>query len=193
MLQLKWLGINLGRFVLRENIFFLKINKQKMGQTTNSNILKLGLTMEWESKYIEKKSNEFSTLLIRELEIRQFIIQFFIKYQCQISSCKIYYSENFLNVFISYYSLIYLYFFNSKAITKFTNQKSKRFQNAVTLIDRTTAKKRFYILKVYIRTLKQILTERFLKKKTQRLIIIQNCTLYKGKKSYRTIKQYNAN
>jgi ribosomal protein S3 len=58
-----------------------------MGQKTNPNILRLGRTKEWKSKYIEKKSNESSTLLIRELEIRQFIYQFFTKHKFQINNC----------------------------------------------------------------------------------------------------------
>lgn len=88
---------------------------------------------------------------------------------------------------------MYLFFFNNKLKTKYTNQKSKKFQSTVTFVEKTTAKKRFYILKIYTRSLKQILVKHFLKKKTHRLNIIQNFKVYEGKKGYKTVNQYNAN
>jgi hypothetical protein len=88
---------------------------------------------------------------------------------------------------------MYLFFFNNKPKTKYTNQKSKKFQSTVALIEKITAKKRFYVLKIYTRSLKQIVIKRFLRKKTHRLSIIQNFKVYGGKKGYKTVNKYNAN
>ena len=46
-----------------------------MGQKINPNILRIGKIKEWKSKYVEKKSTEFSTVLFRDLEIKKFIFQ----------------------------------------------------------------------------------------------------------------------
>jgi len=48
-----------------------------MGQKTNPNILRLGKTKEWKSKYIEKKSNELPSYAFNDLEIKKFIRKFF--------------------------------------------------------------------------------------------------------------------
>ena len=71
-----------------------------MGQKTNPNILRLGKTNEWKSKYIEKKTTESSTILFRDLEIRKFISQLFAKNGLKVQNCKIYYSESSLHIYI---------------------------------------------------------------------------------------------
>ena len=75
-----------------------------MGQKTNPNILRLGKTQNWKSKYFEKKSTETGHCSYNDLEIRKFISIFFNNNGLIIENCKINYSENTLHLFISYYS-----------------------------------------------------------------------------------------
>jgi ribosomal protein S3 len=76
-----------------------------MGQKTNPNILRLGQTKEWKSKYIEKKSNELFGYAFNYLEIQKFISKFFEKNGLIVNDCKISQSENFLHIFVSYFTL----------------------------------------------------------------------------------------
>ena len=76
-----------------------------MGQKTNQNILRLGQTKEWKSKYIEKKSNELFGYTFNYLEIQKFIYKFFEKNGLMVDNCKISQSENFLHIFVSYFIL----------------------------------------------------------------------------------------
>ena len=77
-----------------------------MGQKTNPNILRIGKIKEWKSKYIEKKTTESSTIILRDLEIKKFIYQLFAKNNLKVQNCRVYYSESSLHVYISYYSNI---------------------------------------------------------------------------------------
>ena len=51
-----------------------------MGQKTNPNILRLGKTKDWKSKYLEKKPTELSTYIFKDIEIQKFIFKFKIIY-----------------------------------------------------------------------------------------------------------------
>lgn len=73
-----------------------------MGQRTNPNILRLSRTDKWDSKYTEKKSNEFYLHTSKDLELQKFILKFFKTHGLSIHSCKINYSNNNLAIFISY-------------------------------------------------------------------------------------------
>lgn len=76
-----------------------------MGQKTNQNILRLGQTKEWKSKYIEKKSSELFSYTFNDLEIQKFIYKFFEENGLSIHNSKISQSENFLHIFVSYFIL----------------------------------------------------------------------------------------
>ena len=76
-----------------------------MGQKTNQNILRLGQTKEWKSKYIEKKSSELFSYTFNDLEIQKFIYKFFEENGLSVHNSKISQSENFLHIFVSYFIL----------------------------------------------------------------------------------------
>jgi len=44
-----------------------------MGQKINPNILRINKTLNWNSKYIEKKSTEFYLYSSKDLEVKKFI------------------------------------------------------------------------------------------------------------------------
>lgn len=77
-----------------------------MGQKTNPNILRLGVSKNYNFKYIEKKSTEFALYNFKNLEIKNFVYQFFKNNNLKVSICKINYSSNDnLHISISYYAL----------------------------------------------------------------------------------------
>ena len=124
-----------------------------MGQKTNQNILRLGQTKEWKSKYIEKKSNELFGYTFNYLEIQKFIYKFFEKNGLMVDNCKISQSENFLHIFVSYFIL----------------SKIKQF------ISQTNSQQKVKI------TLKKRKSNKFLKKKEQKKKNISNYNLYNQK------------
>lgn len=73
-----------------------------MGQKTNPNILQIGKTKSWNSKYIENKTSELPTYIFRDLEIKNFLYKFFEIHGLLINNCKIQYSTETINIFISY-------------------------------------------------------------------------------------------
>ena len=74
-----------------------------MGQKTNPNIFRLGKTKRWKSKYFEKKSCEQSIYTFKDLEIKKFISKFLKNNGLTLYNCKLYYIENALHIYISYY------------------------------------------------------------------------------------------
>jgi len=73
-----------------------------MGQKTNPNIFQLGKTKSWNTKFIEKKSQDFSKYSFKNVELNKFILKFFADNKLYVYNCKIFYSENVLNIFVSY-------------------------------------------------------------------------------------------
>jgi len=75
-----------------------------MGQKVDARIFRLGVCKKtWEQKYIEKKSEESSFYLYKTLEIRKYIYRIFDLYKIKIHNCKVFYSENSIQIFISFY------------------------------------------------------------------------------------------
>lgn len=124
-----------------------------MGQKTNQNILRLGQTKEWKSKYIEKKSNELFGYTFNYLEIQKFIYKFFEENGLMVDNCKISQSENFLHIFVSYFIL----------------SKIKQF------ISQTNSQQKVKI------ALKKRKSNKFLKKKVRLKKNISNYNLYNQK------------
>ena len=124
-----------------------------MGQKTNQNILRLGQTKEWKSKYIEKKSNELFGYTFNDLEIQKFIYKFFNENGLMVDNCKISQSENFLHIFVSYFIL----------------SKVKQF------ISQTNSQQKVKI------ALKKRKSNKFLKKKVRLKKNISNYNLYNQK------------
>lgn len=120
-----------------------------MGQKVNSNIFRLGYkNNEWNSLFIEKNFEEFSLYVYKNLEIRKYIDYFFRRYFLLVNYCKIKYSNESLEIFISYYTTLKsIYLINKinqrqgiliKDKTRFFNSlKSKK----------NDFKKRFWIIK----------------------------------------------
>jgi len=94
----------LENFHLLELNFCLKRKKEKnkMGQKTNPNIFQLNKTESWDSKYIEKKSNDFYLHTAKDLEIKKFIDKFFKIYSLNVHSCKLNYCNSSLSIYVSY-------------------------------------------------------------------------------------------
>ena len=74
-----------------------------MGQKANPILIRLGKTIEWKSKYYEKKSTEHAIHLFKDLEVRSFISQYFKNLGLAVHQTKLYYLENSLHIFVSYY------------------------------------------------------------------------------------------
>lgn len=75
-----------------------------MGQKVDARIFRLGVCKKpWEQKYVEKKTEESSLYLYKTLEIRKYIYKFFDLYKIKTHNCKIFYSENSIQIFISFY------------------------------------------------------------------------------------------
>jgi len=75
-----------------------------MGQKANSNILRLSLKKnEWKSKYIEKLAEESSVFVYNDLEVRKYLDRFFQLHGLILHDCKINYSSNRLDIYLSYF------------------------------------------------------------------------------------------
>jgi ribosomal protein S3 len=73
-----------------------------MGQKINPNLLRINKTLNWNSKYIEKKSTEFYLYSSKDLEVKNFIKTFFLRNGLDVHTCKLNYLNSTLNIFISY-------------------------------------------------------------------------------------------
>jgi ribosomal protein S3 len=176
-----------------------------MGQKTNPNILRLGKIKEWKSKYIEKKTSEFSALTFRDLEIRKLIYQLFSKNKLQIEGCKLHYSESSLHIYISYYNSVESPLLDSKSNSveeiKLQPKKmeSEIFQQKSLAIQKMTTKKRFYTKKIYqnsleIKSKKSLLQNQyFLNKKTHRHDSIKNLKSYTDEKTFAGLNKQTSN
>lgn len=74
-----------------------------MGQKTNPNILRLGNTKQWKSKYIEKKPSEYAIHTFQDLEIQHFLQKLLNDNGLMIHSCQSRYFENSMHIYLSYY------------------------------------------------------------------------------------------
>lgn len=68
----------------------------------NPNIIRLSKTKNWDSKYVENKSNEIAINISKDLEIKKFITLFFKKNCLNVHTCKLNYFDNSLIIFVSY-------------------------------------------------------------------------------------------
>jgi ribosomal protein S3 len=74
-----------------------------MGQKTNPNILRISKTCNWKSKYTEKKPSEFSLYVNHDIEIQKFVVKFFKDSGLTVQSCNLNYSNDILNLYITYH------------------------------------------------------------------------------------------
>ena len=170
-----------------------------MGQKTNQNILRLGKVKEWKSKYIEKKTTEFSTVIFQTLEIKKFIYHLFAKHDLKVQNCRIYYSESSLHIYISYYNSIKPSILNEKIKMHVTNSFTKPFQQKVKNIQQNITKKNFYATKIYKRSFDNLpetplfQTHYLVSKKTQRLNNLNSFKSYIDSTNSKTLSQQNKN
>ena len=76
-----------------------------MGQKTNPNILRLGVSKQWNIKNIEKKPQEMGIYSFRSIEIKQFVEKFFNDNGLILAKCKVHYSDSgLLHILLFYYA-----------------------------------------------------------------------------------------
>jgi ribosomal protein S3 len=173
-----------------------------MGQKTNPNIIRLGVATEWNSKYIEKKPTESSTLIFKNLEIQKYLSQLFIQNELHIENTKISYSEDSLYVFVSFYNLRRNLFFSSdqqKIKLGARKAKSFSFKKRITTLHKTILKKELYMTKTYGKTNNFYAKQALLKKKyiledrTHRLQPLKSLKSHLDDQSYKTLNKQNLN
>ena len=98
-----------------------------MGQKVNPKIIRIGKYQEWDSKYIEKKSSEFSQQTFNDLNIKIFIEKFLNNNGIILNRLKLNHSETSLHIYISYF-LSFEYNILENQNIKFTptNKKLKK-------------------------------------------------------------------
>ena len=76
-----------------------------MGQKVNPIIFRVNNLSKnnWKSNYLSKKSTEISVTAFNDLELRSFIIKFVELHNLTVHDLKLYYSNNELKIFISYF------------------------------------------------------------------------------------------
>lgn len=72
-----------------------------MGQKTNPNILRLGITKHWKTEFFEKKKKELPLYIYKDLEIQNYIERFLESKGIFIYDYSQFYSNNTLNLYIS--------------------------------------------------------------------------------------------
>ena len=100
-----------------------------MGQKTDARIFRQGVNKKnWEFKHIEKNKEESSLFLYKTLEIQRYLNQFFKLYKIKIHNCKILYSENSLQIFLSFYVTTTTFYIIKKNLTKYSKECKKTFK-----------------------------------------------------------------
>jgi len=75
-----------------------------MGQKTDARIFRLGLKKNnWDLKYTEKTKEESSFYLYSGLQIQKYLNRFFNLHGLSLHVCKIHYSSDLLQIFVSYF------------------------------------------------------------------------------------------
>lgn len=149
-----------------------------MGQKTNPNILRFSKTANWKDQYFEKKSIESSIYTFKNLEIKNFIIQFFKMNGLRVQNTKLYYFDNTLHIFISYFLTSKI----TSIVNLITKNQKIRFTNKPIKFKKKKLKKHLKIKKItncyfkhkelkYLKSLPKKITSKFLNKSK---IIINN-------------------
>lgn len=127
-----------------------------MGQKTNPNIFRLGKTKNWDLKYFETKNSDISKYAFKNLELNHFILKFFEDNKLNVYSYKIFYAENSLYIFVSYFA-------NFKSTMFLQPKRKQNFYEKIKKITRLKAKKvlKFKRIKFFIKTLKSNVKHKF--------------------------------
>ena len=78
-----------------------------MGQKVDPNMLRLGLTQGWKTRFLEKKSSELSDYLFEDLELARHIRYFFRKKGLNLFDYKFHRNSSVINVSLSYIAATY--------------------------------------------------------------------------------------
>ena len=81
-----------------------------MGQKTNPNILAIKQTNKWHSKWFVKKTYDSSIYIQKTSVIQNFVFNFFQTHQIIINNFSLFYLNETLQIFISYYLNIEHYY-----------------------------------------------------------------------------------
>lgn len=161
-----------------------------MGQKTDARIFRQGVIKKnWDFKYIEKNNEESSLFLYKTIEIKKYLNKFFELYKMKISSCKIFYSNSSLQIFVSFYISTKTIYLIKKKLTKtskklltlrklifFNNKKKKNKEKLRLKLFKKNKKKPRY----RSRSLKQKLqTKKLQKIKNKKNLLINKLNLYK--------------
>lgn len=169
-----------------------------MGQKVNPNIFRIGKIKDWTSRYTyEKKTTESSTLIINDIEIKNFIYKFFSNYQLKINYYQTSYSKKTLYVYISYFNLSNPLLFEKKTTLFYKKKLSKDFKDKISHIKTKIIKDQLYKTKVY----KQIFLKKtilfmnqyLLKQKSQRFAHLNYIQTFYNKFNYKNLNQKNYN
>lgn len=157
-----------------------------MGQKIDARIFRLGICKKnWEQKYIEKNNEESSLYLYKTLEIQKYINRIFNLYKIKIHNCKVFYSDNSLQIFISFYLTEKTIHIIDKNLTKYQKKLSMRIKRLN--IKKKNKKNRLpYRLNskqtILLKKFEDILLESlslYTKEKTNIFIKLQNLNNYK--------------
>lgn len=163
-----------------------------MGQKTDARIFRLGVTKKnWESKYIEKNNEESSLYLYKTLEIQKYLSRFFSLYKIKIHTCKIFYSENTLQVFISFYLTTKTLYIVSKNLTKYSKKSLayfKRLQTHIKINKKYQKKKKSFSQKEFFSNQKTNLKKFQKEKKVKNKINLLSSKL--GKNQTISLKEF---
>ena len=162
-----------------------------MGQKVDARIFRLGVCKKnWEFKYIEQNSEESSLYLYKILEIQKYLNRFFGLYKIKVHNCKIFYSVNSLQIFISFYvTTKTIYIINkintNKNLATYKKKYSKLFKQSQI---QEKSKKKLLVYKfntpemVILNKFQEILLESltaYTRKKVNISVTLQNLNSYK--------------
>lgn len=157
-----------------------------MGQKTNASFFRLSLkNSEWNQKYIEKNKEESTVYLYKNIEIYDYIDTIFKHYDFLVHSCKIEYTYDTANIFISYYELK-----NVKPSLDKTNTANEKLK------ENTKSKSIFLIKNIVTPSLNLYIKNKTIKLKTQNLNkkfelnIIKKQNLFEYKKTLKLFKKF---
>lgn len=158
-----------------------------MGQKTNPNIFQISKTNEWDSKYIEKKPTDFYLQTIKNLEIKKFIYKFFKTHNLSLHNCKLNYSNNNLNIYISYQQY-------QSSITQLNDinkvQKIKFIKNSLVKLNNNKYYNILKVIKKYYNYDNVIFKKSILKKlNNKKISLIKRLKIIKYYKKYLNLKR----
>jgi ribosomal protein S3 len=118
-----------------------------MGQKTNPNIFRLGISKTWSTEFFEKKTKELAIHTYQDLEIKSYIEKFLNNYNLILHKYKIYYNNKNLHIFISYYVSSYK---NVRNKTSIFNNKKLTVKNKIIKTQQKLSKNNFFNKKTKI-------------------------------------------